>query len=106
MRYTFLPSANIILCSTYQQEEITYYLKNEWIVCEKVELWGLEEASELDKINSSIKFMTLLFFQARSGPEMNSIGAEKDIEKIKSLKPTQLFIYKIFDEMVLDAVLN
>jgi hypothetical protein len=70
------------------------------------EMWGLEEISQLDKIIKTEPQYDIAIYSSAEWARNKFYWREKNMEKVKNYENVNLFIYKIFDEMVLDTVLR
>ncbi len=106
MRYSYLPDANLKLCSVFQYEEYTFFSKNDWMKYKSIELWGPEESKYYDNIDDKQVKYDVAIYSSAEWARNEFYWRERDIEKIRRHELTSTFIYKIFDEMVLDTVLD
>ncbi len=105
MRYTYLPCASVKLCSAYQEEEMTHYLEKKWIACKDHELWGLEEDIDLDRNSAELKY-DIIIFSSAEWARNEMYWREKDLTKLKEGISGKQVLYRLFDEMVLDSVIE
>ncbi|MFN6038114.1 MAG: hypothetical protein ACK452_06575 [Bacteroidota bacterium] len=106
MRYTWLPNAELKVCSDLLLEEWRAYTKLNWMKFKNADVWGLEEVDEVDKISDKKVLYDIGIYSSAEWARNNYYWRETDLQKVKNYTNVNQFIYKVFDDWILDTVID
>ncbi len=104
LRYSYLPGHTLILCASYQHEEYNSFKAKHWLVCDKVELWGLEEEHLIGKRKSEPVY-DLAFFSSAEWMRNENLIRIKDMDVLRKHPQVETKPY-LFFQQCMEQLLN
>ena len=99
-RYLYMPDAKLKYCSKIQKEELRLYIIKRWVEVKEATLWGLEEASEYDRIKYKTARFDIGIYSSGGWARDQNMLRIKDFERLQKHPNLDNYLYKIFEEIM------